>query len=113
VRCDQPQPGGGSRLERGLVLLVRLREHVREQRVGVVEVGREPKRKLRVAQLQLAPRQRRDRGARLQLLDRDTELLRDDPQRLHRRLALPSLYPAEIGVRDPGLGKLALGQTPL
>ena len=65
---EEAEPGGGSRGKRRFVRLVRLREHVRKQGVGALEVGSESEGKLGIARLQFQPRECGDRLARLQVL---------------------------------------------
>ncbi len=74
-----------------------------------IRLAVEPQPQLLVGEPQLAQLGRVELGARLEVLGRDAELLRQHPERLHRRRPRPGLDPGDVRVRDPGRREVPLG----
>src|SRR6185436_193571 len=91
--ADRSAAGGGA-----VSCGARLREDFLEQLLGRARVRFEPKLELCIRKLQLTVVDLADVPARLQILDRDGELLGELPQRLDRRGACTRLDPGDVGV---------------
>jgi hypothetical protein len=101
--------GGRDRVTGRERLFVQLLELLR----GFVGRLRQPQLELGVGDSELALLDVPDLGAGLEVIGRDAELAGEHAQRLHRGPPGPGLDARDVGVRDSGAGKLALGQPAL
>ena len=77
------------------------------------EVVRQAKLELRIGEAKLSVVDLADVAARLEILDRDAELLRELAESLDGRRARSGLDPRDVRIRDPRRREVALRETPL
>ena len=91
----------------------RLRPDLLELLLEVGAAAAQAQLELGVGEAELAVVDLTDVTARLEVLDRDLELLRQLAQCLDRGAARTRFDPRDVGVRDPGRREIALRQVPL
>jgi hypothetical protein len=108
LREGEPEAGACPGLDEGVAVLTRVDEERAKALLRGPDVVPETKLELGVGEAQLTLVRVGERRARLQVLERDAELARENPKRLERGIPLPRLDPRDVRVRDSRSGKLAL-----